>query len=562
MIIKIFLVGIVGLLTTSIFSQTMLPTFFGDNMVLQQNQKVAIWGTDKANTSIEIFGSWGQKATVKSDKDGNWKLFLQTTKAGGPYLLTINGSEQIQFKNILLGEVWLCLGQSNMGWSLKNTFHGNQDAINAQNDNLRIYKSDRQHWRTPKNDCVTGNWIESNPASAGNTSAVSYYFAQRLQKELGIPVGIIVQAYAGTPIESWMPWEVQSNNERSIYHKKKIESTSKRQIEQLGLTKERALNEYQEEMDLYTERMTSINLTKSKRTKFPIITKPAVLGNQFPANVYNAMVHPLLGFGIKGIIWYQGERNSKSVQQASDFKNQLQLMMEFYREKWYEMSNKNVAKDLYFSMTQLPSWNPAQTEPVEGVEAPWAVSRNMMFEIVSETPNTGVVVSIDTGDSVLLHPRNKKPIGYRHAFNVLHDVYKKNIVAHGPYFKNQKIEKNTIILSFNGIGSGLLKEKNKELNAFAIAGIDQKWEWAEAKIVDSTIVVTSSKVSKPVAVRYAWSMNPSERNLLYNNEGLPASPFRTDIWPLYEQGSKEIQVFKPKKEKNYEAKDWIRPTMQ
>ncbi len=558
MIIRFFLVGIMSLLSTTIISQTKLPTFFGDNMVLQQNQKVAIWGKDEANISIEVYGSWGQKATTKSDKSGNWKLFLQTSKAGGPYSLIIKGSKQIQFHNILLGEVWLCMGQSNMGWTLKNTFNGKKDALNAQNINLRIYKSDRQHWHEPKTDCVTGSWLESNPTSASNTSAVSYYFAQRLQKELGVPVGIIVQAYAGTPIESWMPWEVQSSNKRSIYHKKKIESISKRQVEQLGLTIENALIKYQKELDLYTEQK-SYNPMNSKNIKSPIITKPAVLGNQFPANVYNALVHPLLGFGIKGIIWYQGERNSKSVQQASDFKKQLQLMIGFYREKWYEMSDKNVTKDLYFSMTQLPSWNPAQTKPIEGVEAPWTVSRNMMLEILS---NTGVVISIDTGDSILLHPRNKKPIGYRHAFNVLHDVYKKNIVAHGPYFKGQKIQKNKIILTFNGIGSGLLKEKNKKLNAFAIAGVDQKWEWAEAKIVDSTIVVTSAKIPKPVAVRYAWSMNPSKRNLLYNKEGLPASPFRTDSWSLYEQGSEEVQVFKPRKEKGYKPKDWIRPKMQ
>jgi len=226
------------------------------------------------------------------------------------------------------------------------------------------------------------------------------------------------------------------------------------------------------------------------------------------------------------------------------------------------MSGGNVANDFYFSMTQLPSWNPAQIKPVEGVEASWAVSRNAMREIISETPNTGIAVSIDTGDAFLLHPLNKKAIGYRHAYNVLHDVYAKDIVAHGPYFESQKIEGNKITLSFNGIGSGLMAAKKEDLNSFAIAGEDQKWEWAGAKIEGNKIVLSSDKVDKPVAVRYAWAMNPSERNLLYNKEGIPASPFRTDSWELFEEGSEEVQVFKPKKPIGYKAKDWDRPQMQ
>ncbi len=562
---KYFLLLVITFFTTVSFAQTKVPTFFGDNMILQQKSKVAIWGNDTPNQVVEIKTSWGEKASSKTDVNGNWKIFLQTTDAGEEsYTVVIKGSEQITLNNVLLGEVWLCLGQSNMGWSLESTTHGEEDAKKASNKNLRIYQSDRQNWYKPLTDCPTGSWKEAKPYTALNTSAVSYYFAERLQKELGIPVGIIVQAYAGTPIEGWLPWEIQQENERSFSHKKALDETTVRQIEKLGFTKEKAFATYKKELALYNKQMAANDTmkTKNRKRKAPVIVKPASLGNQYPSNIYNAMVHPLLGFGIKGIIWYQGERNSKSVQQALDFKGQLQLLINFYRNTWHQMSNGNVANDFYFSMTQLPSWNPAQTKPVEGVEASWAVSRNAMFEIISETPNTGLVVSIDTGDAFLLHPQNKKPIGYRHAYNVLHDVYDKDIVAHGPYFESQKIDKNKIVLSFTGVGSGLMTGKKGGLNSFAIAGKNQKWEWADAKIVGNTIEVSSDKILSPVAVRYAWAMNPSERNLLYNKEGNPASPFRTDSWDLFKEGSEEVQVFKPKKPKGYKPKDWYRPKMQ
>lgn len=559
-----FLVFVITFITIVNFAQTKLPTFFGDNMVLQQNTIVAIWGNDIPNKQINIIASWGKKASVKTDKNGKWRLYIQTVKAGGPYHITVEGSDKITYKNILLGEVWLCLGQSNMGWTLENTIHGTEDISNARNPNLRIYQSARQSWHEPKTDCPTGKWNEATPYTASQTSAVSYYFAEKLQKALNTPVGIIVQAYAGTPIEAWMPWDVQKNNERSNLLKKHLDATTVKQKEKLGYTKEIALAKYNKELELYTKQMAANDTIKntSRSRKPPIITKPANLSYQYPSNIYNAMVHPVLGFGIQGIIWYQGERNSKSVQQALDFKSQLKLLIEFYRSEWNKMSNGNVIDDFYFSMTQLPSWNAAQSKPVENVEAPWAVSRNIMLEIVSEVPNTAIAVSIDTGDPVLLHPKNKRPIGYRHAFNVLHDIYNKKFVAHGPFYDSQKIDENKITLSFNGVGNGLMAAKKGDLDSFAIAGEDQKWHWADAKIVGKTIVVSSKDVSFPVAVRYAWAMNPSERNLLYNNEGLPASPFRTDSWELFKEGSKEVKVFKPKKGRGYKAKDWDRPKMQ
>jgi sialate O-acetylesterase len=275
------------------------------------------------------------------------------------------------------------------------------------------------------------------------------------------------------------------------------------------------------------------------------------------------MIYPIRPYGIRGAIWYQGERNAKTVPQALHYRSQIAKLIGYYRQTWHSMSDGNVPDNFPFYMTQLPSWNPPQQEPVEGVEASWVVSREMMRLAVGDVPNTGIAVSIDTGDEVALHPKNKKPIGLRHAYLALQQVYRKPIVDNGPRYQTHAVDGNQITLRFDSIGSGLMSAKPGILDSFAIAGADQKWHWADATINGETIVVSSPDVPSPTAVRYAWAMNPSQRNLLYNKEGLPASPFRTDDWPLFRPGQdEEVVVNKPKKEPDYESKDWKRPAMK
>ena len=221
-----------------------------------------------------------------------------------------------------------------------------------------------------------------------------------------------------------------------------------------------------------------------------------------------------------------------------------------------------MAKGFPFQFTQLPSWNPPQTNPVEGLEATWAVNREAMRLVANEVPNTAQAVSIDTGDAIALHPKNKKPIGLRHAYLALQKTYGKKIPADGPRLERQEIRGNQIVLEFESIGRGLMTGRLGELNSFAIAGKDRSWHWAKAKIKGATVIVSSVQVPRPVAVRYAWAMNPSQRNLLYNKEGFPASPFRTDDWPLFRQGAEIITVTKPPKPDGYKAVDWKRPSMR
>ncbi len=561
---KTTIIFIILMMSISASADIRLPSLFSDNMILQQKTKNRIWGWADPGEAVKVKASWGAVSTTKADADGKWKLLLETPSYKTDCNLTFIGKNKIEIKNVAIGEVWLCAGQSNMGWGLKQTYSADEEtSVNLPN--YRIFKSAREHWHKPLEQSRDrlAKWKVCNPESAAETSAVSYWFGKKLHQELEIPVGIIVQAYAGTPIEGWMPWDIQKNDPRSILRKAEYDETAKRQIEKMGLTKEKAIATYNKQLAAYNKKIDAGETMKNKTRKLspPIITKPAQLGNQYIANIFNAMIYPIRPYSIRGMIWYQGERNSKNVPQAADYRRQLTLLINYYRKSWNELSDGNVSKDFPFQFTQLPSWNPPQTKPDEGLEAPWAVNRESMRLVDNEVPNTGMAVAIDTGDPVALHPKNKKPVGLRHAYLALKQTYGKDFVAYGPRFKKQTIKGKTIILEFDSIGSGLMASKPEPLNSFAIAGPDKIWQWADAKIIDNKVIVSSPKISKPVAVRYAWAMNPSQRNLLYNKEGIPASPFRTDNWALFNPDDEIVKVNKPKKERKYVSEDWDRPKM-
>ena len=546
-----------------------LPRLFCDHMVLQQQMKNTIWGWASPGEKVTVAASWGASASATADDGCRSKLLLETPAYGTGHSLTISGKNTIKIKDVAIGEVWLCAGQSNMGWSTGQSYEAEMEA-NVNLPNYRIFKSAREHWQEPleeKRDLL-GKWKPCNPESAAETSVVAYNFGKKLHQALGVPVGIIQEAYAGTPIEGWMPWDVQKDIPQSKQQMADMEKSKQRQIEGKGESREKSLQTFNKELADYNAKVAAGETMKTKNRALqpPSVTKPADLGNQYPANIFNAMIYPIRPYGIKGVIWYQGERNSKTAPQAVAYREQLERLIGYYRSSWHELSGGNVAKDFPFQFTQLPSWEPPQAKPVEGVEATWSVNREAMRLVSKEIPNTGMAVSIDCGDPVALHPKNKKPIGIRHAYIALEQTYGKKIVGNGPGYKTQKVDGNKIILEFDSVGSGMMAAKPGALDSFAIAGADKIWHWADATIQDNTVVVSSSEVSKPVAVRYAWAMNPSQRNLLYNKEGLPASPFRTDDWPLFNPKDDAVRVEKPEKTDENRAakrdsKDWARPRM-
>lgn len=546
-----------------------LPSLFGDHMILQQNMKNTIWGWADPKEQITVTASWGASASAQANADGGWKVLLDTPAFGTGHSLKITGSKTIEIKDVAIGEVWLCAGQSNMGWSTGNSAEAELEA-NVNLPNYRIFKSGREHWHEPlkeKRDLM-GQWKTCNPESAAETSVVAYNFGKKLHLALNVPVGIIQEAYAGTPIEGWMPWEVQQDIAQSKEQKADMDKSAKRQLDGKGESREKSLAAFNQEMTVYNKQVAAGETMKSKNRELkpPYIKKPADLGNQYPANIFNAMIYPIRPYGIKGAIWYQGERNSKTVPQAIAYREQLERLISYYRTSWHELSDGNVSKDFPFFFTQLPSWEPPQSVPVEGIGATWAANRESMRLVSNEFPHTGMAVGIDCGDPVALHPQNKKPIGIRHAYLALKEAYGKDIVASGPRYLSQKIEGRNITLEFDSIGSGMMPAKPGKLDAFAIAGADKKWHWADAEIAGNKVIVSSKEVPTPVAVRYAWAMNPSQRNLLYNKEGIPASPFRTDSWPLFDPNDPAVRVEKPEKtdealdaKRNF--KDWYRPPM-
>jgi len=546
-----------------------LPSLFGDHMILQQQTNNAIWGFADPGEKVTVTASWGAEASAVADKAGDWKVFLKTPAFGTGHSLTVSGKNTIKISDVAIGEVWLCAGQSNMGWSTGHSAEAELEA-NVNLPNYRIFKSAREHWHEPlkeKRDLL-GQWKPCNPESAAETSVVAYNFGKKLHLALNVPVGIIQEAYAGTPIEGWMPWEVQQDMAQSKEQKADMDRSAKRQLDGKGESREKSLATFQSELADYNAKVAAGETMKNRARALqpPSITKPADLGNQYPANIFNGMIYPTRPYGIKGAIWYQGERNSKTVPQAVAYGEQLKRLISYYRSSWHELSGGNVSKDFPFFFTQLPSWEPPQTQPVEGVEATWAVNREAMRLVSMEMPHTGMAVGIDCGDPVALHPQNKKPIGIRHAYLALKEVYGKDIVPCGPRYLSQKIEGSKITLEFDSIGSGMMPAKPGKLDAFAIAGADKQWHWADAEIAGNKVIVSSKEVPTPVAVRYAWAMNPSQRNLLYNQEGLPASPFRTDTWPLFDPNDPAVRVEKPEKtdeardaKRNF--KDWERPRM-
>lgn len=460
----LILVFVFGL--TRLNAQTKLASVFGDHMVLQRHTNIQVWGTDTPNTAIEVLGSWGAEAQTKTDSKGKWKTSLKTVEAGGPYTLAINGSEKVLLKDILLGEVWLCGGQSNMAMPLKggpgqHIEGSNTMILNSTNSNLRFFTVKSAVSSIPLNSCK-GTWEVSEPKTAANFSAVGYAFGLRLQKHLNVPVGLISSNVGGTPAQAWTPKET---------------ITSK-------------FPEFDKEL---------------KNKKYT---------TQTATGLYNAMIQPLVPFSIKGVIWYQGESNAKS-KKPGQYAKLFPAMIASWRNKW----NK---KELPFYFVQIA--------PFGGKRDGWVRIQQAQLKTMLTVPNTGMAVINDIGYKNRIHPPQKKKVGERLALWALAKDYGvEGIIHSGPTFKSMTIEKNKVILLFNNAPFGITS-MGKPLTDFEITGADGVYYPATAKIPGKGIhlQVWSDKVEKPVHVRYAWR-NYVE-GCLFNTGGLPASCFTTEDW--------------------------------
>ena len=611
---------------------------FSNHMVLQRNIPLKVWGDADPGEKVYV-SFYGQKLKTKADKAGKWSIVLEPMNVGGPFKMIINGTNEIIFEDILIGDVWVCSGQSNMQWPVSKSINAEEEIENANYPNIRLFEVPRTVSNTPLEKIPNTTWKICSAKTIKNFSAAGYYFGRDLQKEIDVPIGLIHSSWGGTCVETWtskasitkVPKYEQMGERIDAYDVDKIIDQKRNELKKaLGGFPEKENGMEDKWMLPSTDKSTwksielptywenagyrllngvvwfsrDFNLTESEIVKnsqlnlgkiddsditwingakvgemkwgadaervykipektlkagknnitvrvedtyykggfsskpeklflelgqkkislsgeweFKIDTVYAnfrVSPNDAPSLLYNAMINPLIPYGIKGVIWYQGESNTP---RAKEYEITFPNMVNNWREDWQQ-------GDFPFLFVQLANYKKGKSTPQDDN---WAELRESQTKTLS-LKNTGMAVAIDIGDASDIHPKNKQDVGNRLMTAALKVAYGKDIVHSGPIYKSMQIEGNKATISFDHVGSGLqIKNKHGNIKEFEMAGADQKFYWAKATLNGDKIIVWSDQVKKPVAVRFAWSSNPAEFNL-YNNEGLPASPFRTDDW--------------------------------
>ena len=486
-----------------VFADVKTAAIIGDNMVLQQGIPAPLWGTAEPGEAVTVTFQ-EQKKTATADKDGNWKVSLDALKAGGPYEMTIAGKNTLAIKNILVGEVWVCSGQSNMEFGLNSAMNSKEEIAKADFPKIRLFTVQKAIAVEPRKD-VIGKWVECSPATAGGFSAVGYFFGRDLHQALNVPVGLIHTSWGGTPAEAWTSKETLDAQFKPI-----LERWNK-SVENYPTTKAN----YEKQLAQWNEAAAKAKTEGKAAPKKPNGPQPPDQNANGAAQLYNAMLLPLAPFAIAGATWYQGETNAG---RAYQYRKLLPAMITDWRRIWGQ-------GDFPFLIVSLANFMNRKPEPADSA---WAELREAQAMTLS-LPKTGLALAIDIGDAKNIHPTNKQDVGHRLALAGESVAYGKDIVFSGPAYDSMQADGGKIKLKLKYVGGGLTIKDGDTLKGFSIAGDDKKFVWADAKIDGDSIVVSSDKVAAPVAVRYAWADNP-ECNL-YNKAGLPAVPFRTDEWP-------------------------------
>lgn len=455
-------------ITNSTKAEIKLPSIFGNNMVLQQQTDAAIWGTATANKTVKVTTSWNKKSySTKAGTDGNWKVKVKTPSAGGPFVISISDGKTLKLNNVLIGEVWVCSGQSNMQMTMNGYYNqpvlGSNEAIaTSTNNSIRLITIKREKSLDTKDD-FSGKWQECNPVNVGDFSAAAYYFGRMVQEALDVPVGLICSAWGGTRIEPW--------------------------ISETGI-----------------KNFDWVNLPDKKQK--------GDFSQQTPTVLFNAMISPMVGYAIKGGLWYQGESNRNEPQ---EYEKLMQGLIKNWRDKWG-------IGDFSFYYCQIAPFDYG----ANGLNS--AFLREAQLKASTSIPNIGMASLMDVGEENCIHPADKKIAGERLAYLALAKTYnQKGFEYSGPILKEMKIEGSVVKLTFDHARYGLTTF-GKELKNFEIAGKNKRFVPAKAFITQKGITLFSPSVEKPIAVRYAFK--DFVVGELFNNEGLPASSFRTDDWEM------------------------------
>lgn len=635
-----------------------VPSIIGDNMVVQQGRKARVWGTAQPGERVSVSFA-GSTRRTRADGQGHWQIFLIPLKAGGPFILTITGGNTLTFKNVLVGDVWICSGQSNMEFPLVNASGGTEAVAQAKYPEMHLFTVQKNTSASAMDD-VKGRWVVTTPDQVGQFSAVGYFFGRELYQHLKIPIGLIHTSWGGTPAEAWTSHEalasvpdlkpildryqesLESLPEQRENYKRALADWERKNLYQDPGNKGEALGYadpaliqtgwsqmnlpqffetaglmidgavwFRKEIDLpasWAEKDLTLNLTAiddfdvtyfngkrvgetgndtpnsylvprrysvpgalvrpgrnviavrvfdrageggfgrtelmsvgsvgakeaeaislagpwSYKVELALEPKrpdygsrpelPGPTNQNSPSVLYNAMLAPLTRYAIRGAIWYQGESNAG---RAYQYRTLFPTMIRDWRTAWNQ-------GDFPFYFVQLANWQAAKAEPGE---SDWAELREAQT-MTLQSPQTGMAVIIDIGDANDIHPRNKLDVGKRLAVWALAETYNQKIEPSGPLYDSFSVKDDKIRVKFKYVGGGLKTSDGGPPKGFAIAGADHKFVWAETSVQGDTVIVWSKDVARPVAVRYAWADNPVAN--LYNQAGLPASPFRTDDWP-------------------------------
>lgn len=503
-------------------SETMLPSIFGDHMVLQRDQAVPIWGWDKPGQEVTVTlqteamsDRAPRKLVGKADESGRWEVKVPATPTGGKWKVTVAGSKKIEYTNVVFGEVWICSGQSNMAWTVQRSNDADLEIAAARFPNIRLISVPRVGVQEPQRD-FNGQWAECSPETVAGFSAVGYFFGRQLHQTLDVPIGLINNAWGGSACEAWINRKTLEQDGRftQLMDRWKKEESS---VEENQKKFDQRLADWQAKAR--EARKAGKKVPQRPRNS----PKQRLSGNQRPANIYNGVLKPTIGYGIRGAIWYQGESNAN---RAYQYRELFPLMIESWRKEWGQ-------GDFSFYWVQLADFRKEVSEPSDSAWAELREAQSMTMKL----PNTGQAVITDIGEGRDIHPRNKQDVAMRLARWALakdygmKDYRDKPLVHQSPTFKSMKADGKKVTLKFDHVGQGLYTFDVAKPIGFSIAGKDKVFHKAQGQLVrgkNNQVVIWSDKVPEPVAVRYAWADNPVAN--LYSRDGLPATPFRTDDW--------------------------------
>jgi sialate O-acetylesterase len=471
-----------------------LPNIFSDHMVLQQGQKNKVWGTADAGEMITVTID-KQKHTATAGADGKWQATLDPLAVGGPYVLNVQGkNSKATISDVLSGEVWICSGQSNMQWWVRTSNDPDLEKRAAKFPKIRMINFPNVGTQEPIWTHDKNKWMVCSPDTVSDFSAVGYFFARQLHETLEVPIGMINNAWGGSACEAWIRRDLLAADEK---YQPLMDRWAMMEAQVAELSKKTDPDEEQ------TKKLNGL--------------RGQMAGNARPGNIYNGVLKSHIGYGIRGAIWYQGESNAGRAYQYRDL---FPLMIKNWRDEWGQ-------GDFPFYWVQLADFLAEKSEPGESA---WAELREAQTMTMAKLSNTGEAVIIDIGEGKDIHPKNKVDVGRRLARWALAKDYKIDIPYHSPQYKSMEKQGNKIVLTFDYVDGGWRPFDVNEPRGFAIAGEDKKFVWATAKILpDGRIEVASEKVEDPAAVRYGWADNPVVN--MYNQAGLPLTPFRTDDWP-------------------------------